>query len=170
MIKNTIVDTNDKVIGAEYRDVVRTKGLIHRIVRIFIINNNGKILLQKRRSDLKDNPGKWDQSVGGHVDEAESYQDAAQRETNEELGIKINKFIKIGYFYIERPDKYGYIRRFQTIFVGRWNGPVKFEVSEIAEVKWFTAKQIDEWLNKSPNDFTKNFGVAFKDLTAYLKN
>ncbi len=168
MARITIVDKDDKVIGSEERNIVREKGLIHRIVRIFVVNNEGKVLLHKRNEKLKDNPGKWDQSVGGHVDADEDYLTAARRETFEELGIKIDDFMSIGKFYIERPAPGGTVRRFQTVFMCKWDGVVKYDKSEIAEVRWFTIKAIDDWLTKSPEDFTKNFAVAFSLLKQAL--
>lgn len=161
MARITIVDKEDSVLGSEERDVVREKGLIHRIVRIFVVNDKGEILLHRRNNRLKDNPGKWDQSAGGHVDGGEDYLSAAKRETAEELGIKIDNFICLGKFYIERPIPGGTVRRFQTVFKCKWNDDVEFDESEISEVHWFTVKEIDDWLAKSPEDFTKNFMPAF---------
>ena len=169
MARITIVDKDDNVIGAEERDVVRTKGLRHRIVRVFAVNADGKVLLHKRSGDLKDTPGKWDQSVGGHVDKGEDYLTAAKRETSEELGIKVDEFISLGKFYVERPAPGGMVRRFQTVFRCNWNGPVKYDRAEIAEVKWFSIDEIDTWLGKSPEDFTKNFGPAFSLLKQDLR-
>ena len=168
MARITIVDKDDNVVGSEERDIVREKGLIHRIVRVFVVNNESKVLLHKRNERLKDNPGKWDQSVGGHVDEDEDYITAAKRETSEELGITINDFRHLGKFYIERPAPGGTVRRFQTVFTCKWDGIVKYDKSEIAEVKWFSVNEIDDWLNASPEDFTKNFASAFSLLKQTL--
>lgn len=168
MTKITIVDKDDNVIGSEERDVVREKGLIHRIVRVFVVNHEGKVLLHKRNGQLKDNPGKWDQSVGGHVDADEGYLAAARRETSEELGIRVDDFISLGKFYVERPAPGGTVRRFQTVFKCNWNDTVKYDKSEIAEVRWFTINEVDAWLTKSPEDFTKNFALAFSLLKKAL--
>ncbi|MEK7153312.1 MAG: NUDIX domain-containing protein, partial [Patescibacteria group bacterium] len=156
MPKITIVDEKDTVIGSEERSIARAKGLRHRIARVFVLNSEGKVLLQKRSERLADNPGKWDQSAGGHVDEGEDYLMAIKRETFEELGIKPEVFIEIGKFYIEREISSGFLRRFQTIFTCTWNGPIHFAQAEVAEIDWFSSQEIDAWLARSPDDFTKN--------------
>ncbi|HSX35683.1 MAG TPA: NUDIX domain-containing protein [Patescibacteria group bacterium] len=161
MSRITVVDENDKVVGAEEREVVRQKGLIHRIARVFVINNDGRVLLQRRSLALQDNPGKWDQSVGGHVDEGEDYLTAAKRETLEELGISVDDFKELGKFYVERPAPGGTVRRFQTVFSCVWDGAVDYDKSEVNEVRWFSVTEIDDWVAKSPEDFTKNFARAF---------
>jgi isopentenyl-diphosphate delta-isomerase type 1 len=157
----TIVDENDVVIGAETRVTARKQGLRHRIVRVFLVNNKGQILLQRRSLALDDSPGKWDQSVGGHAEEGEDYEEAALRETQEELGITPKELRNIGKLYIERPSDDGLIRRFHTVFVARHDGPVYLDMEEVAEVRWFSPAEIRKWHNEKPEDFTKNFSRAY---------
>lgn len=46
-------------------------GLRHKAVALFIINNKGQVLLQKRSVKKKMWPGMWDLSTGGHVKSGE---------------------------------------------------------------------------------------------------
>jgi isopentenyl-diphosphate delta-isomerase type 1 len=156
-----IVDENDLVVGAETRSVARKRGLRHRIVRVFLINSNGQILLQQRSLELTDSPGKWDQSVGGHVDEGEGYDQAAIREAYEELGIQITELRNLGKIYIERSSPDGYIRRFQTVFTTRYDGELHPNMEEVAQVRWFSIREITDWHTARPDDFTRNFIKAF---------
>lgn len=72
------------------REECHTKGLWHRAVYAFIIDDNGNILLQKRSANKKLWPNMWDVTVGGHVDSGEFGRQALIREAKEELGIEIN--------------------------------------------------------------------------------
>lgn len=162
MTKICVADENDNVIGAEERGVARSKGLRHRIIRIFVFNSAGKILLQQRNLNLLDNPGKWDQSAGGHVDEGETYEFAAKRELKEELGISLNSLKEVGYFYIERPAPGGIVKRFQKVFICIYDGPIVIGPNEVEKVEWFSVQQIKTWLDKSPQDFTNSFVKAFE--------
>lgn len=157
----TIVDENDNVVGAETRKNARKRGLRHRIVRIFLVNAAGQILLQRRSLELDDNPGKWDQSAGGHVDEGEDYEEAAIRETQEELGVAVKELVHAGKMYIERPAQDGFIRRFQAVFIAPYDGPVRPNKEEVAEVQWFSPNEIDDLYAARPDDFTKNFIKAY---------
>lgn len=56
----------------------------------WIINSEGKFLIQRRALTKKNNPGKWS-STNGLIQLEESNWDAVQRETKEELGLNINK-------------------------------------------------------------------------------
>ena len=57
---------------------------------VWIINNNGDFLMQKRSENKTNNPGKYS-STNGLVELNEKSVDAACREVKEELGIKIDK-------------------------------------------------------------------------------
>src|SRR4030042_2122336 len=90
-----IVDEHDNVIGKDLRENVHKAHQIHRGVHVFVINKNGELLVQKRSESRKDRPGYYDASVGAQVQSGESYEEAAFRETKEELGFSPKKLIKI---------------------------------------------------------------------------
>lgn len=58
-------------------------------VRVLLIDENGKILILKRSTDSKTNPGKWE-LPGGKVDQGESFDQALIREVFEETELKIS--------------------------------------------------------------------------------
>jgi len=60
---------------------------LHRVVHIIIYDDDGRILAQKRSLQKDIQPGKWDTSVGGHVDPGELVLQSALRECEEEIGI-----------------------------------------------------------------------------------
>jgi len=65
-------------------------GAWHRAAHVWIVDGDGRLLLQ-RRAEVKENwPGKWDVSVAGHVGAGESAIAAAIREAREELGLDLN--------------------------------------------------------------------------------
>lgn len=66
-------------------------GFYHKPVWIWIINNNDKVLVQKRAATKKKNPNKYDMPSAGHVLAWEKIINGAIRETREELGIETNK-------------------------------------------------------------------------------
>ncbi|MGE5195221.1 MAG: NUDIX hydrolase [Deltaproteobacteria bacterium] len=82
-----VVDEHDRVVGQAPRSVVHAQKLLHRAVHIFVFNSRRELLLQKR-SALKDEyPLCYTSSASGHLSAGESYEMAAPRELQEELGL-----------------------------------------------------------------------------------
>ena len=155
------VDKNDTVIGSGPRIKAIEDGIIHRIIRVLVFNSNGDLLLQKRSKNV-DMPGRWDQSVGGHVDAGEDYLDAAIRETEEELGVKnveLKKLFK--YYREENENNQTSKKRFEMIYKAEYNGKIVFNPEEIAEVRWISPTELVEWMKETPKDFTDGFIFCF---------
>src|SRR5512135_642118 len=83
-----IVDSDGNVLGlAERSELHGNPALIHRVVHVLVFDTHGRLLLQKRSLSKDVAPGKWDTSVGGHVNPGEDIESAALREMREELGM-----------------------------------------------------------------------------------
>ncbi len=79
-----VFDAGGRAAGALPRDEAKRSGLAVGAVNVLLVNERGEVLLQRRPGD-KENGGRWDKTVGGHVDEGESFDRAAVREAGEEL-------------------------------------------------------------------------------------
>jgi len=164
-IKITIVDDADNVIGSETRTIARQRGLIHRIVKVIVINPAGQILIQKRGAQMEDSPLKWDLSATGHVYSGEDYETAAHRETQEEIGLTKLKLTFIGKYYYEREVRSLMIRRFNAIFVGHTNQKPLPDPSEVAEIQWITPHNLTTRLKANPGEFTRSFSEIFDQFS-----
>lgn len=102
---------------------------------------NGEILLVKRAKDPA--KGTWD-LPGGFADFGESFEDAARREIQEELGITLSHFAYLGSF----PNVYTYKDiSYQTIDVvliaDVGDVEIDLETDELLEFAWQNPKVLD---------------------------
>lgn len=160
-----IVNEEDEVIGKDTRKNIHDKYKIHRGTHIFVINSKGDLLLQKRSLKKKYYPGFYDASVGCQVLSGESYEEAAIRETKEELGFTPDKLVLICDYnsYSKRQ------REKRRLFVCYYNGPFNLNEScdeEVEFVKFYPVETIKEDIRSRKKKFTEGFKISFQK---YLK-
>ena len=79
-----VYDPQGRVVGAMPRAEAKRSGLGVGAVNVLLVSARGEVLLQRRPED-KENGGRWDKTVGGHVDAGEEFDTTAAREAGEEL-------------------------------------------------------------------------------------
>ena len=82
-----IVDEHDEVVGQARRGEAMAKRLRHRCVFVLARREDGRIFVHRRTPAKLVFPSRYDMFVGGVVGAGESYDDAARREAEEELGV-----------------------------------------------------------------------------------
>jgi len=169
MAKVVVVDKNDRIIEAIDRDIAIQKGLIRRIARIFLFDNKGRLFLQKRSHRKKTFPNAWGSSAAGHVEEGESYLEAAKRELKEELGIEKAKLIRLMKFYSEADYKDIHLREFSVLYKAVYLGEdINMDKEETWGGKWFYPDEIEDMLKENPNNFTQGFTITWRKFKAKL--
>lgn len=142
-----IINEQDEVIDKDTRKKVHELGLWHRGVHVFLFNQQGEMLIQKRSADRTSSPLLLDCSVSEHVQSGESYLDAAIRGLKEELGIegvKLKQLIKFKMNYGINDNE------ISIIYEGRIESQlINFDKNEIAE---FFYMNIDEIKQKTQTE------------------
>ncbi|PLX79192.1 MAG: NUDIX hydrolase [Desulfuromonas sp.] len=147
-----IVDANDEVIGRAPRSECHgNPELVHRVAHVLVFSRRGDLLLQKRAASKDIQPGKWDTSVGGHLDPGEDYRQAAVREMQEELGIENVPLTFLYKSTIRNETESENVATFLTCF----DGPINFCRTEISETRFWSATEIERHLGQGL--FTPNF-------------
>jgi 16S rRNA (adenine1518-N6/adenine1519-N6)-dimethyltransferase len=152
-----VVDENDRVLGDASRSEVHANNLRHRAVHILIFNPVGEVYLQQRSRWKDRHPLRWDSSAAGHVVPAESYDETARRELEEELGIAVplKKISKLP--ASERTD-----HEFIWLYRGETAGALSPNRTELETGAFFPQTVIDAWIAARPEDFAPGFVECWK--------
>ena len=130
-----ILDELGKPIGKScLKSEAHKKGYYHNTAHVWFYTNEGEILLQQRAATKKIYPLLWDVSVAGHVDTGETIEQAAIRETQEEIGLTIAEtdLQKIGIFECFQTYNNGIIdNEFYHTFISE----LKVDVTELKSQK-----------------------------------
>jgi len=147
-----VVDENDREIGTATRLEVHENNSRHRAVHILIFNGFGELLLQKRSRSKDRHPLLWDSSAAGHVEANEQYDETANRELHEELGVTA-QLRPIG--KLPASEKTG--QEFIVVYRGSHNGPFSYPSEEISAVEFFPVDIVNRWVANKPEDFAPGF-------------
>ncbi|MZD03634.1 NUDIX domain-containing protein [Streptomyces sp. SID5785] len=82
-----IVDAEDRVVAQVARGEAYARGLRHRCAFVLARDPEGRIFVHRRTTTKLVFPGMYDMFVGGVVGAGETYDEAALREAEEELGV-----------------------------------------------------------------------------------
>lgn len=156
-------ETGRKVGQATRREVHSDPGLIHRAVHIMVFRTSGRLVMQKRVKTKDVAPGKWDTSVGGHVDAGEDYETAALREMKEELGIEGVRLQHLYDFKYRSKRESEDVRTYRAVYDGLIT-PNDFEIERIRE---WTIEEIDEALGSDA--FTRNFEMDWENFKRFCE-
>lgn len=149
------------------QDECHTKGYWHRAVFGLIINEKGNILLQRRSSNKKLWPNRWDITVGGHVKTGEFGRQALIRECKEELGLKIvDDEIKFLVSSISKYNQNGYINNhFDECYLIIKNvdtNKIILQKDEVSDIKFFSREELLKRINNNYDGITeKNVSWSF---------
>lgn len=72
------------------REEVHRDGDWHVSAHVWIADPDDRVLLQRRAECKENHPGLWDVSVAGHVASGETLMEAALRECQEEIGLRLD--------------------------------------------------------------------------------
>lgn len=138
-----IVNEKDEVIGSAPRSEIYKKRLCHRIAHVIIFNSEGEMALQLRAKKQGFFGNSWVTSAGGHVHAGESYEEAAMRETSEELGIVpvLEHAFKDLY---ETPK----VLKLLCTFTALREGPFTPNPREVQKVEFFTLEKIKQMMQR----------------------
>lgn len=152
-----VVDEVDRILRYAYRAEVHGNNLRHRAVHILIFDPAGRVYLQKRCREKDRYPLRWDSSTGGHVSAGEGYDEAAERELQEEIGIKVplEKIAKLP--ACEQTDN-----EFIWLYRGEHQGEVHPNPGEIETGAFFAPEIVDGWIANRTGDFTPAFLECWK--------
>lgn len=181
-----LVDESDREIGYNEKLDTHIRGQLHRAFSIFIFDwNDHTMLIQKRALSKYHSGGLWSNACCSHPRKGETMEAAINHRLYEELGLKTmchiedpnnlallldgpNVIYHCGQFqYFAQFDKLSeneidHVYLYSPTFNGFSKDDICLNPCEISEIKWIDVRDLMEWMETKPQDFSAWFRSAFE--------
>ncbi|MDN3355456.1 NUDIX domain-containing protein [Actinomadura sp. DC4] len=138
-----IVDASDQVIGQVTRGEATARGLRHRCAAVFVRDGSGRIFVHRRTPEKLIFPSMYDMFVGGVVGAGETYDDAALREAEEELGVSgLARPVPLFSFLYEGTGAAAGHTWWSRVYEARCDLPVNPQAEEVAWHAFLTEEEL----------------------------
>ena len=165
-----LVDERDRAIGHAEKWTVHARGLLHRAFSIFLVDPEGRLLLQRRSRTKYHSAGLWANSCCGHPRPGERTLPAARRRLHEELGATA-------------PLRFGFIARYCTalpnglteneivhVYFGAFPAEMAANPGEVAAVGTLTLRQLRDDCERRPRRYAYWLRYYLKNHYAALRD
>lgn len=140
------VSEDDQPLGRVERADAHARAVRHRSGIVFLCDARGHIYLTVRATSKRIFPGRYDSSASFHVEHGESYEQAAQREAFEELGLGL-PLREIGKFKHDDPPEH----QFVAVFVMEHRGEaIELDASEASRGAFLAPSEVARIIRTEP--------------------
>lgn len=160
-----LVNESDQEIGYKNKlECHQNNGILHRAFSIFIFNDHGDVLMQKRSSEKKLWPLFWSNSCCSHPRKSEKIEKATLRRLEEELGIRTELKFIFKFQYQANYLEVGSENELCSVYIGKSNAAVIANKNEIEEWQYIPVEKLDQKIEDDPTQFTPWFKIEWQRM------
>jgi isopentenyldiphosphate isomerase len=151
------VDGDDHRIGTVTRgDALRT-GSNFRTAHVFVFNRRGELLLQRLSGSRERHPDRWGSSVAAYLYAGETYEHAAVRRLEEELGLSAS-IRPVGKLEMHDEQSLKFVELFRT----QCDQARIAEPDHVAALRFVVPSEISREMQADQTRFTPTFVELFR--------
>jgi isopentenyl-diphosphate Delta-isomerase len=144
-----LVNEANRAIGTGGKLAVHQQGLLHRAFSIFLFDEAGRVLLQRRATGKYHSGGLWANTCCGHPRIGERTDVAAHRRLGEEMGMRARLHFGFRARYQTKLDHGLIENELVYVYVGQIEGQMALNPEEVSETR--LASLADLIVNTSAN-------------------
>jgi len=164
-----LVDNADREIGFLDKSSCHDgDGVLHRAFSLFIFNQRGELLLQRRAAGKRLWPSYWSNSCCSHPRRGELMGEAVQRRMEQELGLRAPLRFVYKFEYQARFGDQGTEHELCWVYVGQTTEQPVINTTEIDEWRWIAPEALDAELAAGEDTFTPWFQMEWQRLRSDL--
>jgi len=162
-----VVNTDDEELGHEEKMQAHRAPVLHRAFSVFVVDESGSMLLQRRAAGKYHSAGLWSNACCGHPRPGEPVLAAAGRRLQEEMGIEC-PLLRAGTVAYSIDVGNGLREdEFNHVLVGLFSGDARPHPDEVSEWTWMAPGALYAAWQAAPQRFTPWFGTVLAVYEAW---
>ena len=164
-----LVNEKDEQIGLMSKLEAHQKAVLHRAFSVFILNNNGELMLQQRAAHKYHSPLLWTNTCCSHQRDSESNIEAGKRRLFEEMGF-VCELKEVFSFIYKAPFDNGLTEHeLDHVMVGEYEESPVINKEEVNAFKWMTLEAVKSDMETQPEIYTEWFKIIFENFYNHLE-
>lgn len=165
-----LVDEQDRPVGAMEKLAAHAHGgTRHRAFSVFLVDAQGRWLLQRRAAGKYHFPNLWTNACCSHPRPGEETEAAAHRRLREELGVACALTHRFRFEYKATSEAEGLTEHeMDHVFTGVYAGELQPNPEEVSEIRWVSRADLEQEAAAHPERFTPWFKLAMVRVREWL--
>lgn len=160
-----LVDENDNETGFLSKALAHDGGgTLHRAFSVFLFNDDGELLLQRRATSKRLWPQFWSNSCCSHPRRGESMELATQRRLQDELNVQAELEYVYRFSYQANFGDLGAENELCHVYLGKLQCEVQANEQEIDSIRFISAANLEAEIEGSRDQFTPWFLMEWDAL------
>ncbi len=149
-----LVNRDGDQVGTAGKMAAHRSGDLHRAVSVFLFDERGRVMLQKRAAGKYHSAGLWSNTCCSHPRPDEDVADAARRRLREEMGIDC-ELEEVFSFVYHAPLDNGLIEHeFDHVFFGSYQGSPELNPEEADDWAWMEMAALSADVRERPEVYS----------------
>ena len=162
------MDRQGQQIGVDLKERVHLDGVLHRAFSIFVFNEPGELLLQRRAAGKYHSGGLWTNTCCGHPRPEEALAQAVHRRLREEMGFDCALREAFQFTYQAHLGNGLIEHEFDHVFVGSFDGQPQPNPDEVEACRWMRIDDLALELDTKPERYSYWLRHCFGTLREHL--
>ncbi len=164
-----LVDQDDQKLGLMEKQQAHVAGLLHRAFSVFVFNSKGELMIQQRAANKYHSPTLWTNTCCSHPRDNETYEQAAHRRLQEEMGFDCQLDFKFSFIYKAHLDNNLTEHELDHVFIGTFDDEPNLNPDEVMAYRWVELQDLKKDMDKNPQNYTAWFKIIFEHYVSYIE-
>lgn len=165
-IQVVLVDADDREVGLAEKWEAHRTGVLHRAFSVFVFDDAGRVLLQRRARGKYHSGGLWTNTCCGHPLPGESVADGARRRLREEMGIDVALSPAARFTYRAELEGGMVEHEIDHVLTGTWSGSPSPDPAEVEAWRWIAPAELEREMGDDPARFTAWLPLAWREIAS----